>query len=100
MALKSLILALAVIVAALILAFFVRARPNMAKGLRPNWTAKCPKCRKSMKSKEIPCDNCGAHAVRMGGEKQKKLICARCDAAVDNPKCGKCGTTITPRFWA
>lgn len=101
---KSLLLALAVVIGALILTFMVRAKPNIGKGLRPTWTATCAKCRNVMKSKEVACGNCGAHAARMttssaNGKMTKKLKCARCDMAVDNPKCPKCETIITPKFW-
>jgi RNA polymerase subunit RPABC4/transcription elongation factor Spt4 len=98
---KSLILALLVVGAALIAAFFARARPGLAaKGLRPRWKAKCPKCRNIVKSQELACGNCGAHSVRLSaGGSEKKLKCGRCDMAVANPKCPKCEALIAPRFW-
>lgn len=97
---KSLLLALAVVIAALILTFVVRAKPQLGKGLRPKWTAKCPKCKNVMNSSEVACGNCGAHTTRMiEGKTGKKLKCGKCDMAVDNPKCPKCETIIAPKFW-
>lgn len=96
---KSALLALAIVAIAMLAAFLVRKRPALAKGAKPSWTAECPKCKTKVKSKDVECGNCGAHAIRVVGGKRPKLKCGHCESPANNPACANCGTVIAAKFW-
>jgi hypothetical protein len=102
---QNALLALLVVAVAMAAAFFARKRPGAvkgaatAKGGKSSWTANCPKCKNTIKSKEVECGNCGAHEIRVVGGARPKLKCGHCESPANNPACPKCDTVIAAKFW-
>jgi len=98
-------LALLVVLIAMGAAFFARKKPGAAvgqsgaKGSKTSWVANCPKCKNTIKSKEVECGNCGENDIRVVGGKRPRLKCGHCETPANNPACPKCQTVIAAKFW-
>lgn len=108
MVLQNAWLALLVVLIAMGAAFFARKKPGVAtargaargaKGAKSSWTANCPKCKNTIKSKEVECGNCGENDIRVVGGSRPRLKCGHCESPANNPACPKCQTVIAAKFW-
>jgi hypothetical protein len=105
---QNALLALLVVVIAMAAAFFARKKPGAATGhsaakgakrTKSSWTATCPKCKNTIKSKEVECGNCGECDIRVIGGTRPRLKCGHCESPANNPACPKCQTVIAAKFW-